>query len=160
MSNRISTENARFTINFIDKAITGTKASFDKAGKGVSPYYEELTTLINAHPKFSLVVKKPKKKSKKPKRTYRLMNFAFMEAYISIQSNSELLAKEYKSVKAYAKNAGFSIYPFTKKWFLGEFDPNKEGFDMKKAIEKITQAGIDNAVLNAETYEEETEEAA
>ena len=149
--------NTHFIINFFDGEISGTQTSFNRAGKGVSPYYEELTTLINAHPEFKLGVKEPKK-SKKPKRTYRLMNFAFMEAYISIQSNSELLKKEYESVKAYAKNAGFSIYPFTKKWFLGEFDPDKEGFDMKKAIEEITQAGIDKAVLNAN--EDETEEAA
>ena len=151
-------KNGRFTINFIKKEITGTKASFDKAGKGMSPMYEELVKKMTAHPNFKCVVKEQTKKAKKPKRTYRLMNFAFMEAYISIQSNSELLKKEYESVKAYAKNAGFSIYPFTKKWFLGEFDPDKEGFDMKKAIEEITQAGIDKAVLNAD--EEDTEEAA
>lgn len=151
-------KNGRFTINFIKKEITGTKASFDKAGKGMSPMYEELVEKMTAHPTFKCVVKEQKKKAKKPKRTYKRMNFAFMEAYISIQRNNEILMKEYKSVKAYAKKTGFSIYPFTKKWFLGEFDPDNEGFDMKKAFEEITQAGIDCAVFDA--YEEETEEAA
>lgn len=151
-------KNGRFTINFIKKEITGTKASFDMAGKGMSPMYEELVEKMTAHPNFKCVVKEQKKKAKKPKRTYKRMNFAFMEAYISIQSNNEILMKEYKSVKAYAKKTGFSIYPFTKKWFLREFDPDNEGFDMKKAFEEIRDAGIDYAILNAD--EEEIEEAA
>lgn len=151
-------KNGRFTINFIKKEITGTKASFDMAGKGMSPMYEELVEKMTAHPNFKCVVKEQKKKAKKPKRTYKRMNFAFMEAYISIQRNNEILMKEYKSVKAYAKKTGFSIYPFTKKWFLREFNPDNEGFDMKKAFEEIRDAGIDYAILNAD--EEEIEEAA
>jgi hypothetical protein len=41
---------------------------------------------------------------------------------------------------------------------LGEFDPDNKGFDMKKALVEITQAGIDCAIFNA--HEEKTEEAA
>lgn len=150
--------NGRFTIDFLNKTIWGTKASFDMAGKGISPMYEELVEKMNAHPTFVCKVKGQKKNTRKPKRTYNGMNFAFMEAYISLQKNSVILTKEYNSVKAYAKEQKLSVYPFTKKWFLGEFDPDNEGFDMKKAIEEITQDGIDKAVLNAD--EEETEEAA
>lgn len=150
--------NARFTIDFFKKTITGTKASFDKAGKGISPIYEELAEKMNAHPTFKLKIKEQKKKTRKPKRSYKGMDFEFMEMYISIQKNSERLMSEYKSVKAYAKKTKFSVYPFTKKWFLGEFDPDNEGFDMKKAIEEIKDAGMDYAILNA--YEEETEEIA
>ena len=50
-------------------------------------YYEELTEKMNAHPTFTLVIKEPKKKSDKPKRTYFGMDFKFMEKYISIQKN-------------------------------------------------------------------------
>ena len=145
--------NARFTIDFFKKTITGTKASFDKAGKGISPIYEELAEKMNAHPTFKLKIKEQKKKTRKPKRSYKGMDFEFMEMYISIQKNSERLMSEYESVKTYAKETKFSVYPFTKKWFLGEFDPDNEGFDMKKAVEEITQAGIDFAILNANEEE-------
>lgn len=147
-----------FTINFFEETISGTKTSFNRAGKGISPYYEELTEKMNAHPTFTLVIKESKKKTRKPKRTYNGMNFEFMEAYISLQNNKEILTKEYNSVKEYAKKQKLSVYPFTKKWFLGEFDPDNKGFDMKKALVEITQAGIDCAIFNA--HEEETKEAA
>ena len=45
----------RFTLNFFDKTITGTKASFNKANKGFGPEYEELTSKMAAHPDFTLV---------------------------------------------------------------------------------------------------------
>ena len=158
MTNRKNTNNGRFTIDFLKKTILGTQASFDMAGKGISPMYEELVEKMTAHPTFVCKVKEQKKKSRKPKRTYNGMNFAFMEAYISLQSNSEILTKKYNSVKVYAKKQKLSIYPFTKRWFLGEFDPDNKGFDMKKAVEEITQAGIKFAIHNAD--EEETEKAA
>lgn len=145
--------NARFTIDFINKAIIGTKTSFAKAGKGISPIYEELAEKMKAHPTFKLKAKEQNKKTRKSKRTYTGMSFNFMEMYISIQKNSERLMSEYESVKAYAKETKFSVYPFTKKWFLGEFDPDNEGFDMKKAVEGITQAGMDYAILNANEKE-------
>lgn len=148
-----TTAKAYFIINFFDGTISGTKTSYNKAGKGISPYYEELAMKMNAHPEFELIKKEPKKKSNKPKRVYKGMDFQFMEMYISIQKNSERLMSEYESVKAYAKETKFSVYPFTKKWFLGEFDPDNEGFDMKKAVEEITQAGIDYAILNANEKE-------
>lgn len=47
----------RFTIDFFNKTITGTKASFDKAGKGFGAEYEELTAKMAAHPDFELRVK-------------------------------------------------------------------------------------------------------
>ena len=48
----------RFTINFIEKQIIGTKASFDKASKGFGPIYEELADkaakhLLCGHPSFA-----------------------------------------------------------------------------------------------------------
>ena len=142
---------ARFTIDFISKTITGTKASFDKAGKGISPIYEELTMKMNAHPTFSLVVKEQKHRSNKPKRDYNGMGFAFMEDYISIQANATKIMSEYKTVKAFAQDQKLSVYPFVKKWFLGEFNPDGEGFDMEQAKREISDARIAEAVLNAST---------
>ena len=75
--------NVRFTINFFEQTITGTKASFNKAGKGFGPEYEELTSKMAAHPTFSLVVKEQKQKSTKAKRTYEGLDFTIMENYIA-----------------------------------------------------------------------------
>ena len=111
---------------------------------------------MNAHPTFTLVIKEPKKKSDKPKRTYYGMDFKFMEKYIAIQKNSEQLMVEYKAVKKFAEDAHLSVYPTTKKWFLGEFDPDGEGFDMAKAKEEIKQFGMDNAILNAQKENDDT----
>lgn len=148
-----ATTKAYFIINFFDGTISGTKTSYNKAGKGISPYYEELAMKMNAHPEFKLVIKEPTKKSNKPKRTYVGMDFEFMEKYIAIQKNSEQLMNEYKAVKDFAKSAHLGVYPTTKKWFLNEFDPDGEGFDMVIAKEAIRQFGIDNAILNAELKE-------
>ena len=80
--------NARFTIDFITKTITGTKASFNKAGKGFGAEYEELAAKLAAHPDFTLIVKEQKHKSTKAKRTYEGLDFDFMEAYIEMQTEA------------------------------------------------------------------------
>ena len=52
----------RFTVDFFEKKIFGTKASFNKASKGTGDAYKELTRLMNAHPDFKLVEKEQKKR--------------------------------------------------------------------------------------------------
>lgn len=138
-----------FTVNFFDGTISGTKASFNKASKGNGPAYEELTALIARHPDFKLVVKEPKKHTTKAKRTYNGMDFPFMEAYIQTRVNAEQIMAEYEAVKQMAEDANISVYPFTKKWFLGEFDSNGEGFDMEKAKKEIADYRIAKAILTA-----------
>lgn len=138
-----------FTVDFFNSTISGTKTSFNKASKGNGPAYEELTNLIARHPNFKLVVKEPKKQSTKAKRTYNGMDFDFMEAYIETRVNADQLMKEYKAVKKMAKDCGMSVYPFTKNWFLGEFDADKEGFDMDEAKKEIAAYRMTKAVLNA-----------
>jgi len=138
-----------FTVDFFNSTISGTKTSFNKASKGNGPAYEELTNLIARHPNFKLVVKEPKKQSAKAKRTYNGMDFDFMEAYIETRVNADQLMKEYKAVKKMAKDSGMSVYPFTKNWFLGEFDADKEGFDMDEAKKEIAAYRMTKAVLNA-----------
>ena len=138
-----------FVVDFFNSKIIGTKASFNKASKGNGPAYEELTTLIAKHPDFKLVVKEQKKQSTKAKRTYNGMDFDFMEAYIETRENAEQIMAEYEAVKKMAEDSGISVYPFTKKWFLSEFDPDKQGFDMDKANEEISNYRIAKAVLGA-----------
>lgn len=125
---------ARFVINFVDKTITGTKASFDKAGKGEGEIYTELATKIAAHPKFKLVIKEQKKRSNKAKQTYDGLNFDLMEKYIGIQEDSESLMLAYNGAKKMATDTGSSVYPFTKKWFLGQF----KDFDVAEAKKEIS----------------------
>lgn len=138
-----------FAVDFFNSKITGTKASFNKASKGNGPAYEELTALIARHPDFTLVVKEPKKHTTKAKRTYNGMDFDFMEAYIETRVNAEQIMAEYEAVKKMAEDANISVYPFTKKWFLGEFDPDKQGFNMEQAKEEIANHRIAKAVLTA-----------
>ncbi len=147
MSN--TTSSVRFTINFFDKTITGTKASFNKAGKGEGAEYEELTAKMAAHPDFKLVIKEQEKKSTKAKRTYDGMDYSFIEAFLATQENSEVLVKEYNSVRATAKKAGIKEYPLTKKWFLKKFSTEETPFDMDAAREAIADYQIALAVSNA-----------
>lgn len=156
--NKNSTNTVRFTVDFINKKIIGTKASFDKASKGFGPIYEELAEKVAKHPDFKLDVKEPKKHTTKAKRTYNGMNFDFMEAYIETRKNAEQIMAEYKAVKVKAEEWGMSIYPFTKKWFLGEFDPDNKGFDMEKAKEEISNFRMGKAVLSVATAEETNED--
>lgn len=130
-----------FTIDFVKKTITGTKTSFNKAGKGFDAEYKELATKIAAHPDFTLTVKEQKSKSTKKKTTYHGLNFALIEGYLSIQENAEQLTKEYEAVKKMAKNCGSKVYPITKKWFLGKF----EKFDVDEAKIAISDFRIAQA---------------
>ena len=138
----------RFTLNFFDKTITGTKASFNKANKGFGPEYEELTSKMAAHPDFTLVVKEQKTKTTKSKRTYEGMDFKFMEDYIATFEDVSL-AKEYEAVKQMAEDCGTKAYPLTKKWFLGKFGTEDQPFDMEQARKDITDYRIQQAELAA-----------
>ena len=147
-----------FSVDFFNSTITGTKTAFNKASKGNGPAYEELTNLIARHPDFKLVVKEPKKHTTKAKRTYNGMDFDFMEAYIETRVNATQIMAEYKAVKKEAEDSKISIYPFTKKWFLGEFDADGEGFDMDKAKEEITTFRMTKAILSVSLTSEQNED--
>lgn len=134
----------RFTIDFFKQTITGTKASFAKAGKGFGPEYEELTAKMAAHPTFTLTVKEQKHKATSAKKTYEGMDFKFMEDYIATFENATL-AHEYESVKEMAKKCGTKAYPLTKKWFLGKFSDEESGFDMDAARKDIANFRIAQA---------------
>ena len=160
----------RFTLNFFDKTITGTKASFNKANKGFGPEYEELTSKMAAHPDFTLVVKEQKTKTTRAKRTYEGMDFKFMEDYIATFEDASVV-KEYEAVKKMAEDCGTKAYPLTKKWFLSKFSDMEGSFDMEAAKKDISdfriakaQASILEVVSKAAAAEqddaEQTEAAA
>lgn len=118
-----STSSKRFTLDFAKKAILGTKASYDKAGKGYGPIYDELVALLTAHPDFACVVKEPKEPAK-PKRTYKGMDIPFMRDYLSAVGNDSTL-KTIDALIANAKEEKLSSYPDVKREFFGacpEFD--------------------------------------
>ena len=149
MNTTTSTNSAvRFTIDFFKQTITGTKASFAKAGKGFGPEYEELTAKMEAHPTFTLTVKEQKHKATSAKKTYEGMDFKFMEAYIATFEDAAL-AHEYESVKQMAKKCGTNAYPLTKKWFLGKFSDKESGFDMDAARKDIADFRIAQATKEA-----------
>ena len=139
--NTSSSSSARFTVDFFNKTISGTKASFDKASKGEGPIYEELASKMAKHPDFKLVVKE-QKHSKAKKQTYEGLDFDLMKRYLSIQNNAEELLTKYEGIKKFAKDSGLSVYPITKKWFLETF----EGFDVKEAKKAINKANYGSVI--------------
>ena len=139
-----TTSSVRFTINFFDKQIVGTKASFNKAGKGYGPEYEELAAKMAAHPDFTLVIKEQKHKTTKSKRTYEGMDFKFMEDYIATFEDASMV-KEYEAVKKMAEDCGTKAYPLTKKWFLSKFSDMEGSFDMEAAKKDISDFRIAKA---------------
>ena len=156
----------RFTIDFFNHKIIGTKASFNKAGKGFGPEYEELAAKMAAHPDFTLEVKEQKHKTTKAKRTYNGLDFPFMEAYIATFED-ETMVKAYNAVKKMAEDCGTKAYPLVKKWFLAKFSDMEGGFDMEAAKKDIAnyriakaQASIMEVVSAAVADEQGEDEAA
>jgi len=141
-----------FSVNFFEHTIIGTKASFNKAGRGQGAIYEELTLLISRHPDFTLAIKEQKVRSNKKKETYTGLTLKFMKDYIATTKSAESDLKEFDRVKAYAKEHDHPIYPFMKKWFLEKY----ENFNMeeaRKAISAYQQSQARN--YGEETYTSE-----
>ena len=136
MSNRKNP--VRFTVDFAEKQIIGTVTSLNKAKYPGSDEYKELCELMDAHPRFK-VTAKPVKENKS-KQTYKALNFTFIEAYISIQSDKEQIMREFEAIKISAKNLGRSVYPDTKRWFIDRFSSEDKPFDMDEAAREIETA--------------------
>ena len=118
----------RFTYNFIEKAIIGSKAAIERANKGKNPEYAELSGMLAAHPDFTVRVKDIQKKE--GKKTYSKLTFERMEEYIRTQfaDNKTLNEKliEFKAIQKVAEAKG-AKYPLTKKWFFATYPSFKEG---------------------------------
>ena len=139
----------RFTLNFVNQTIVGTKASFDKAGKGTGDVYEELVALIEKHPTFGFEVKKQEPRSAKPKQTYKGMDVPFILDYLTAIDDTNTLAKV-NNVIAFAKKDKLSLYPLVK---CELFEAHKD-FDYNDAKEKVS------AYRHKMIVEKATEEAA
>lgn len=131
--------NAHFTYNFVARTIVGSKRSIDRANKGLSPEYNELTQMLAKQPTFSVTTKLINQKD--DKKTYKNLTLSRMEEYISLLSNSKERLREFEAVKKVAEARG-SKYPLTKKWFLTTYPEFKEN----KIIELQTANLIAEAI--------------
>lgn len=144
MTNTTSSSN-RFHINFADKTIVGSKASFDKAGKGFGPIYEELARLISLYPDYGFEVKVPETRSAKPKQTYKGMDVPFMLDYCSAVDD-EAFRSKLDLVRKFAKNTGKKVYPIAKRLFLNHF----ADFNFAKAKKTVAEYRANKMVRDAE----------
>ena len=130
MSN-VSSISSRFVLDFANKAIVGSKASFDRAGKGKGNAYEKLVSLMAKHPDFVCVVKEPKEPAK-PKQTYKGMNIKFILDYLAAIGDNKTL-KRMNDVMDYAKENKLPSYPLVKYELFAAY---KE-FNYNDAKEKV-----------------------
>ena len=152
MSNT-NTNSVRFTLNFANKTIVGTKASFDKASKGFGSIYDELAALMAKHPDYTVEVKAPKKPAK-PKQTYKDMDVKFMLDYASAVGQDDFRAKMEK-VRNFTKSTDRSVYPTVKRMFLEHFAPEADRrFAYAAAKEKVREYRYNGIVKEATTHTE------
>ena len=117
-----------FAIDFAENAIIASKTTLKKASVPNSAEYKALMKLMKKHPSLTITEKEIKKAE--GKKTYEGLNKAFIEKYISIQSNADDLNKQY------AKATEMGKFPLVRKWFLNTF----KNFDMDAAKEAVEQA--------------------
>ena len=145
--------NHYFTLDFPNKTIWGSQTSFDRAGKGVKSYYQELTRLLKEQPTFECKVKEIQKRQ--DKKIWSGLTLTLMKEYFTfVLKNNELL-DEYNKRIAYAKKNEEALYPIMKKWFIKLVGKD---FDVENAKEQVKEAKMKKALLNAD--EDETKEAA
>jgi hypothetical protein len=129
-----------FTIDFINKTICGSPASFKKASTGMGTIYEELIDKMHNHPDFKL--EKAHSEKNPDKKTYAGLKYALMEDYIAIQPNADILRKKMELVKKSAKQSAESAYPIVKKWFLEEVGKDFNVEEAKKAVKDSKEKKI------------------
>lgn len=117
-----------FTVNFAENTIVASKTTLKKAGNPTTPEYKALMKLMKQNPTFTVAEKEIKKAE--GKNTYKGLDKAFVEKYISIQTNADDLNKQY------AKAAEMGKFPLVRKWFLNAF----KNFDMETAKKEIERA--------------------
>ena len=117
-----------FAIDFANNTIVASKTTLKKASIPNSAEYKALMKLTKQNPTFTVVEKEIKKAE--GKNTYKGLDKAFVEKYISIQDNADDLNKQY------AKASEMGKFPLVRKWFLNTF----KNFDMAAAKEEIEQA--------------------
>ena len=138
-----------FAINFAENTIVASKTTLKKASIPNSAEYKALMKLMKQNPTFTVAEKEIKKAE--GKNTYKGLDKAFVEKYISIQINADDLNKQY------AKAAEMGKFPLIRKWFLDTF----KDFDMATAkieIEQAILAEITSAVEKKPTIIAKTEQ--
>ena len=152
----------RFTYNFIEKAIIGSKAAIDRANKGKNPEYAELSGMLAAHPDFKVREKDIQKKE--GKKTYSNLTIKKMEDYIRTQFADEKTLDtkliEFAAIQKVAEVKG-AKYPLTKKWFLATYPSFKKNeVSEQERIEKekeLAEEALADAEAQLDALEDETE---
>lgn len=119
-----------FAINFAENTIVASKTTLKKASVPNSPEYKALMKLMKQNPTFTIAEKEIKKAE--GKNNHKGLDKAFIEKYISIQSNSDDLNKQY------AKASEMGKFPLVRKWFLITF----KNFNLEEAKKEIEQAAL------------------
>ena len=117
-----------FAVNFAENTIIASKTTLKKASIPNSPEYKALMKLMKQNPTFTVEAKVIKEAT--GKKTYEGLNKAFIEKYISIQTNAADLKAQYEQAAKMGK------FPLVRKWFLNTF----KNFDMATAKKEIEQA--------------------
>ena len=117
-----------FAVNFAENTIVASKTTLKKASVPNSPEYKALMKLMKQNPTFTIAEKAIKEAT--GKKTYEGLNKAFIEKYISIQSNAADLKAQYEQAAKMGK------FPLVRKWFLNTF----KNFNMETAKEEIAKA--------------------
>lgn len=117
-----------FAIDFAENTIIASKTTLKKASNPNSAEYKEMMKLMKQNPTFTVAEKVIKEAV--GKNTHKGLDKPFIEKFISIQTNSADLKKQYDEVSKMGK------FPLVRKWFLNTF----KDFDMDKAKEAIEQA--------------------
>lgn len=131
-----------FAVNFVEMTIVASKTTLKKASVPNSPEYKELMKLMKLNPTFAIVEKDIKEAT--GKKTYKGLDKALIEQYISIQTNADELNKQY------AKASEMGKFPLVRKWFLNTF----KNFDMETAKAEIDQAIFAKIVASASVAED------
>lgn len=117
-----------FTVDFANSTITASKTTLKKAGVPNSAEYKALMKLMKQNPTFHIAEKEIKVAV--GKETYKGLNKAIIEKFISIQPNATDLQKQY------LKAAEMGKFPLVRKWFLNVF----EGIKMEAINDAIEEA--------------------
>lgn len=143
--------SVRFTLNFANKTIVGTKASFAKAGMGNGDVYDELVALMAKHPDYVCAVKEQKKPAR-GKQTYKGLNVKFMLDYASAVGEASFRA-DMEAVRVFAKSAGKSVYPLVKRMFMEHYAPAADtrfAYNAAKAI--VSKYRYEGIITTATTH--------
>ena len=121
-----------FAIDFAENAIIASKTTLKKASVPNSAEYKALMKLMKKHPSLTITITEKEIKKAEGKKTYEGLNKAFIEKYISIQSNADDLNKQY------AKATEMGKFPLVRKWFLNTF----KNFNLEEAKKEIEQDAL------------------